>query len=180
MSGNIVAFREPLEKRFGDILQQLDCCPWITPTNPGVQEQAWRAQVKKRCPTDKGIYVFYADKVPQYVGRTNHMVRRISGHRSITKDNLPRNSATFARIIAREAFRVAKKRCEEPFSLKLTRSFNDKGENPQKDKFLIKAIQRVRQMQVKVVELPHPHDQTIFEVYVHEMWNTPYNSFRTH
>ena len=96
------------------------------------------------------------------------------------EERLPSNSATFARILAKDAFRRDHNRCEALFSLQLTRIFNSQEENPQKEMFLEQAIQGVRQMQVKVVEVPHPHNQTVFEVYCHEMLRTPYNSFRNH
>ena len=35
-------------------------------------------------------------------------------------------------------------------------------------------------MEVRVFEVKHPHQQAVFEVYVHEKLKTPYNSFANH
>ena len=180
MQGHIIAFQDGAIERLQALLKQLNRCDPITPTNRGDPDQAWQQQIRRFCPADRGIYVFFKDRKPQYVGRTDSMVRRIRGHRSIREERLPSNSATFARILAKDAFRRAHDRCESLFSLQLTRMFNNQEENPQREMFLEQAIQRVRHMQVKVVEVTHPHDQTVFEVYCHEMLGTPYNSFRNH
>ena len=95
----------------------------------------------------------------------------------MTAAGQPRTSATFARILAKETFRIAHHRVERPFSLQLSRAFNA---SPERERFLAEAIQQVRQMSVNVVQVEHPHDQTAFEVYVHEMLETRYNSFRNH
>ena len=180
MQEHIIAFQDRAIGRLQGLLNQLNNCDLITPTNRGDPDRAWQQQVRRFCLADRGIYVFYADENPQYVGRTDGMVSRIKGHRSMREERLPSNSATFARILAKDAFRRDHNRCEGLFSLQLTRSFNNQEENPQREIFLEQAIRRVRDMQVRVVEVTHPHDQTVFEVYVHEMLGTQYNSFRNH
>ncbi len=42
------------------------------------------------------------------------------------------------------------------------------------------AKKRVSQMSVRVIEIDHPIDQTIFEVYASMELKTPYNDFDTH
>ena len=180
MQGHIIAFQDDTIGRLEDLLNRLTYCDLITPTNHGDPGQAWQQQVRRFCPADRGIYVFFEDRQPKYVGRTDSMVKRIKGHRSMREGHLPSNSATFARILAKDAFRRAHDRWEDLFSLQLTRVFNNQDENPQREMFLEQAIQRVQNMQVKIVQVTHPHDQTVFEVYVHEMLGTPYNSFRNH
>ena len=173
---HIVTFQEQMA-RFQTFFNRLQCCPLLELEYPGQLPTAWREQVRERCPTGKGMYVFYRNDNALYVGRTDGLVQRISGHRSMTAAGQPGNSATFARILAKDEFRIAHHRDERRFSLQLSRAFKASTE---KEKFLAEAIQKVQRMSVKVVQVEHTHDQTAFEVYVPERLGTRYNSFRTH
>ena len=173
-----MVLRDPGE-RLQFLLNHLDDCNCITPINRGEGDQTWRNLIKQRCPTQRGIYVFYSNRLAKYVGRSDNIIQRITGHRSVTREGLPSRSATLARIIAKERFRIQQNRNEAPFSLQLSRAFGALDPAQQRE-FLTEAIQYVRQMQVKVVEVLHAHEQAVFEVYVHDVWGTPYNSFRNH
>ena len=178
MQPHIVAFENPVE-RFGNLLGELDACNLITPTAPGDPDQAWRQQLTELCPTGRAIYVLHHNQFPKYVGRTNRLVGRIIDHIRMTNDEQPHPTATLAPIVARDLFRAAEGREDQLFGAELVQDFGELAQ-PRREEFLAQAIQRLRQMQVKAVEVPHPHDQTVFEVYVHEMWGTEYNSFETH
>ena len=41
-------------------------------------------------------------------------------------------------------------------------------------------VEKVKSMQVRVVEICDPHTQAMFEVYAAIALNTPYNDFRNH
>ena len=178
MQRHIVAFQAPMA-RFENFYNQLLDCPLLELEYPDGTPTAWREQVTERCPTGQGMYVFYQHGIALYVGRTDGLVRRISGHRAIAAGGQPGNSATFARILAKDEFRIAHNRDESLFSFQLSRVFKASPER-ERLRLLAEAIQQVRQMLVRVVEVEHPHDQTAFEVYVHEMLETRYNSFRNH
>lgn len=178
MQRRITAFQDPM-KKFGSFLGGLKGCPLITPGAYSEPNQDWQQKVNEYCKANRGIYVFHADGKPMSVGRTDSMLNRIKGHRSMTNNGLPRKSATFARILAKEAFNQTQDVEEDLFSLQLTNSFKAL-EDCKREEFLRPAIRKVQEMSIKVVEVTHPHDQTVFEVFVHEMLGTPYNSFRNH
>ncbi len=168
-----------LEERmhtFSALFRNLDELPLL-----GFEGDQWKQHIRQLCPTDQGIYVFYEQNVAQYVGRSDHLIARISGHRAITRTGtrtgLPGNSATFARLFARGLFKDHHRIEKDLFGLPLARNFKNA---PDRERFLRDAIHRVRGMSVRVVCVAHPHDQAVFEVFVHEMLGTPYNSFRNH
>lgn len=109
-----------------------------------------------------GIYVFYENEVPVYVGRTNRkrMKKRIKEHYAPYSN---KNSASFA-------FRIVNGLKNDRFK-----------ESNAEDEFL-KAKERVSKMQVKTIEIHDPIIQTIFEPYLAFKLNTieKYNSFHTH
>ena len=124
MQGHVIAFQNPVE-RFGELLRQLAQCPLITPGPPDGPGNDWQQQVREHCPSGNGIYVFHDNGTPKYVGRTNNMVRRLTGHRALWNEHLPGNSATFARILAKAAFKEHHHRKEDLFSLQLSQSFKE-------------------------------------------------------
>ena len=116
---HIVTFQEPMA-RFENLFNQLQECPLLELEYPDGTTTDWMEQVNRRCPTGKSMHVFHQRSIARYVGRTDGLVRRLSGHRAMAAGQ-PGNSGTFARILAKEE---------------------------------------------------HPHSQTDFEVYVHEMLET--------
>ena len=143
----------------------------------GLDRDALRNEVVKQVHTGKGIYVFYEGKKPLYVGRTDQMASRLLGHGRKPNANA-RSSATFALILAKDEFRKAYSVGHGLFSKQLAREFND--HRAMKMDLWKEAVERVRRMSVRVVEVIHPHEQAVFEVYFHEKLATPFNSFVNH
>jgi len=117
----------------------------------------------------KGIYVFYENEEPIYVGRSNRMKDRIQEH---GRKSSYHNSATFAFILSKE------KANEQGIDIKKNRDALE-SDSTFSDIF-IKQKERVSRMKVRVIEITDPIIQTIFEVYVSMELNTEYNDFDTH
>ena len=118
----------------------------------------------------KGVYVFYEDENPMYVGRTNNMSRRLNRHCNPSSGH---NSATFA-------FNIAKREAiKRGMNVQLTRSQLEVA--PAFSKLYLKAKARVAKMPVRVIEISDPIVQTLFEVYAVMCLDTrEYNDFNTH
>ena len=118
---------------------------------------------------NKGIYVFYENEKPIYVGRSNRMKNRIKEHGWKSSQN---NKAPFA-------FNLAKKIAnEEDMDINKTRDELDKDSTF--SNLFSKQKEGVSEMKVRVIEINDPIIQTIFEVYVSMEFNTEYNDFDTH
>jgi len=117
-----------------------------------------------------GIYVFYENGHPIYVGRTNRMKARIKEHgrRSSTH-----NSAPFAFNLAKKAARDKGIDVNKP-----------RGQLEKDQAFSVlfsEAKGRVSRMSVQVIEIQDPVIQTLFEVYAAIILETKeYNDFDTH
>ena len=118
---------------------------------------------------NKGIYVFYENEEPIYVGRSNRMKDRIQEH---GRKSSYHNSATFAFILAKE---IAN---EQGIDINKTR--NALESNSTFSDIFLEQKERVSGMKVRVIEINDPIIQTIFEVYVSMELNTEYNDFDTH
>jgi len=118
---------------------------------------------------NKGIYVFYENNKPIYVGRSNRMKDRIQEH---GRKSSYHNSATFAFILAKEITN------EQGIDINKTRNALE-SDSTFSDIFL-EQKERVSRMNVRVIEVDGPIIQTIFEVYVSMELNTEYNDFDTH
>jgi hypothetical protein len=118
----------------------------------------------------KGIYVFYENNLPIYVGRSNRMKDRIQWH---CRPSSAHNSATFA-------FNIAKMEAQKR-GVKIDISRNELEANQVFAKLFSLAKERVSKMSIRVVEINDPHLQTIFEVYAALSLNTKeFNDFETH
>jgi len=117
----------------------------------------------------KGIYVFYENEKPIYVGRSNRMKDRIQEH---GRKSSYHNTATFAFILAKKITN------EQGIDIKKNRDALE-SDSTFSDIF-IKQKERVSRMNVRVIEINDPIIQTIFEVYVSMELNTEYNDFDTH
>jgi hypothetical protein len=117
----------------------------------------------------KGIYVFYENGNPIYVGRTNRMKDRIKEH---GRPSSTHNSAPFA-------FNLAKKAAIEK-GLDLNKSRVDLEKDSTFAKLFFEAKDRVSKMSVRVIEIDDPIIQTIFEVYASMELKTEFNDFNTH
>ena len=119
---------------------------------------------------ERGIYLFFEDSEPIYVGRSNRLRKRILEH---GQQSSTHNSATFAFNLALKAG--------------VDRGFNFppmSRERLQRDpKFCslyLEAKECVREMMVRVVEVADPIEQTLFEVYAALTLETPFNEFENH
>lgn len=120
----------------------------------------------------KGIYVLFEHNKPIYVGRSNNIRQRMSGHSNQSSD---RYSATFA-------FRLAIKEYERKY-MKSTKGI--RRQNLEKDpEFVVEFIEakfRVAEMGIKAIEIDDQITQTIFEVYASMKLGTlEFNSFDNH
>ena len=119
----------------------------------------------------KGIYVFYENGKPIYVGRSNRMKDRIQEH---GRNSSKHGSATFAFNLALDELGLS-----SGHDAKNTRS--EIQEDPAFHKTFDKQKERVRNMQVRVVEIEDQILQTVFEVYaVLELGTARYNRFENH
>jgi hypothetical protein len=119
----------------------------------------------------RAIYLFSQNGEHLYVGRTNNLRARLRGHCSPTAKHF---SATFA-------FRIARQnsgRTKATYTSKGSRAdlCNDEIFAPMfKD-----AKVKVANMDLRYVEEIDPVKQTLLEVYIATVLNTPYNDFENH
>ncbi|MDP2919699.1 MAG: GIY-YIG nuclease family protein [Dehalococcoidia bacterium] len=119
----------------------------------------------------KGIYVFYENDNPIYVGRSKNIRNRLDQHCRNSSDH---NSAPFA-------FNLAKEKYGLKFDKTDGMSRKQLSTLPAFDKLFTLEKERVSRMKIRYIEVPDPHVQTIFEVYVALMLETTkYNDFDTH
>ena len=117
-----------------------------------------------------GIYAFYEEEIPIYVGRSNRLRERLFEH---SRPSSTHNSSTFAFNLAVEE---AKK---QGFDLPLMPR-ETLQHDPQFRELYSRAKERVSRMDIRVVEVTDPIDQTVFEVYAALELETPYNTFENH
>ena len=167
-------FHDPIG-RFEALLGRLqDCHPIRMETRS--ERRDLRKEVESKVNSGKGIYVFYEDEKPLYVGRTDQMADRVLNHGNKPSSN-SQSAATFALILAKYKFKKDYNVPHGLFSKKLARKLNA---CPNKMDLWLGAVDRVKRMTVRVVEVEHPHEQAVFEVYFHEKLETPFNSFINH
>lgn len=116
----------------------------------------------------KGIYVFYENGLPIYVGRTNRMKNRLMEH---SKQSSGHNSATFA-------FNLAKEKAKKT-SINLKQRRKDLEADPLFSPIYTEEKVRVSKMKIKVIDIEDPVVQTLFEVYAHLELKTQ-NEFENH
>ena len=153
---------------------------------------------------DKGMYVFYEDDKPMYVGRSDKLRKRILAH---GRPKSGHTSATFAFILAKEEFELACPDCKlesdrlakfahDPKMLTpLKNHFRRKNDevkhshskqravledDPEFKPLYDRAKRRVRNMGVRIVEIEDDIEQAVFEIYAHMKLGTLYNTFENH
>jgi hypothetical protein len=122
-----------------------------------MQEQLLSSEFLDRdnLPSFSGIYVFFKDDNPIYVGRANNIKKRIHGH---TRPSSGHNSANFAFNLAKLEF------AEKLYESKLGRQ--QLMENPEfVDKFT-NFKQELFASKIKCLEVNNDVLQTIFEPYL--------------
>jgi len=117
-----------------------------------------------------GIYVFFENEKPIYVGRSNRMRDRLREHFRPSSTNY---SAPFA-------FNIAKKQAVmESIDIKKPRKKLEK--DSRFHELFMEAKRRVSKMSVKVIQIEDPVLQAIFEIYASIKYETQeYNDFETH
>ena len=140
---------------------------------PDLMQQLVESPLRKRDSLadipKKGIYVFYENEKPIYVGRSNKLKERIQQH---SRKSSFHNSATFAFILAKE------KANEQGIDIKIKRKALESDSTF--INIFLEQKERVSGMKVRVIEINDPIIQTIFEVYVSMELNTEYNVFDNH
>lgn len=119
---------------------------------------------------EQGIYTFYENGNPVYVGRSSGLRSRLLSHGQPSSDQ---HSATFAFILAMEKAREL-----ELSALLLNRSIREK--DPEFRELYTCAKKRVSKMKIRVVEVVDPIEQIVFETYAALALRTPYNTFENH
>ena len=148
---------------FDDIVKQM----------PALLESLERAPFQDRNGArnlpEKGIYVFYEDGKPIYVGRSRNLRTRILHHSRPSSSHF---SASFAFLLARQ-----KTNC---LRTKDSRSRRQLEKDPEFAAVFKDQKDRISRMKIKAVEIKDPNTQAIFEIYCSEKLQTPHNDFDTH
>lgn len=119
----------------------------------------------------KGIYLFSEKNKHLYVGRSNNIRKRIQYH---SRQGANHNQATFAFRIARSETKF------EKAAYKIKGSRKQLEEDPVFGPAFIKAKERVKNMELRFVEVNDPVQQALLEIYVAITLRTPYNDFENH
>jgi hypothetical protein len=147
-----------LVKKMPELLQKLKAGPLLTRENlKGIPQ--------------KGVYIFYENGKPLYVGRSNNMKDRILEH---GQNSSGHHSAQFAFNLAKEEMKID----QGIHSSHITRK--ELEDAPGFKQAFFEARMRVRDMKVRVVEIDNQLTQALFEIYAALTLKTPYNDFSTH
>ena len=116
---------------------------------------------------NKGIYVFYEDGKPLYVGRSNNLRARINGHGASSGTQY---GATFAFKLLKD--KIGPDACKGKTRKQIQAEYPEEYRSQRG---------RVARMDVRVVGVPCQVEQAIFEIYsILQLGTTPkYNEFRT-
>ena len=121
----------------------------------------------------KGIYVFYEQGTPMYVGRVGITSKQTMRNR-IRQHTIPsshHNQAVFAFRLLLEQLGISTGHGTGHRRVEVEEEYGQEFR---------KMKERVRNMDVRAVEVKDSVTQTLFEVYVALALKTPYNSFDTH
>ena len=118
----------------------------------------------------KGVYVFFEDDEPIYVGRSNRLKKRLKEHSQRSADHY---SATLAFRIAKQNTPTLQKKEKKQTNEQLmkNRDFVEEFE-VSKD--------RIARMKIRLIEIEDQIEQAMFEIYAALTLNTKYNDFSTH
>lgn len=115
-----------------------------------------------------GFGVFYEDGKPVYVGRSERLKSRLKEHSQQSSGHM---SATYA-------FNIAKKEAKES-GIDIRRRRIDLERDPEFARIYKEAKERISKMQIRVIGIEDPIEQTLFEVYAHLELGTD-NEWGTH
>ena len=129
-----------------------------------------RDKIKETLKGLKGVYIFFEDEAPVYVGKTDNLVRRLSEH---AREGSKNNDANFA-------FKIAKLEWLEQNNLekKITRKFLE--QLPDFGDTFKRAKSRVSNMTMKYVQIDDPYEQYLFEFFAALHFKSKYNDFKNH
>jgi hypothetical protein len=117
-----------------------------------------------------GIYVFYENDIPMFVGRTNSMKDRIMTQ---GRPGSNHNAAPFPFLMAKDA---AKEK-----GIDIIGKTRGELERDHTFKYLFtQSKNRVSKMSIRLVSVEDQITQTIFQIYASMELNTPFNDFNTH
>ena len=120
-----------------------------------------------KLPKSAGVYVFYEANTPQRVGTTKNLCQRVKQHHGPSL-----RSAAFAKRLARCATGIrGGTRPGEGWKTQAC-------ENPQLGAEFEKARERIRNMQVRWVEVPDADCRYLLEFYAAKELGTPHNDYR--
>ena len=132
---------------------------------------ATRADISKQIPKNTpGIYAFYHDGQPVYVGRTRDLRRRLGEHGRVGSSHY---SASFAFLRARRAAEAA------GYVLAGKSRKTLSGEADGFQPFFAAEKTTVAGMTLRWVVVPEAVTQALLEVYAAPELGTPFNSFET-
>lgn len=160
--------------RLESLLTKLEKCSPIKLESDKKRKQI-KTTIKELCPSQKGVYVFYQGRKPMYVGRTDRMSLRLLQHGRSPRSSSGRSGATFALILAKHKFKMAHSIEHCLHGKDMTKALNACPE--EKARLWRESTESVRKMLVRLVEVEHPVDQAVFEIYAHLRLKTPFNSF---
>jgi len=119
----------------------------------------------------KGIYLFSEESKHLYVGRSNNIKRRIQNHCRLSSNH---NQATFAFRMARSETNL------EKATYKTEGSRKQLEEDPIFSTEFTRAKERIRDMDLRFIEVNDPVQQALLEIYIAITLNTPFNDFENH
>jgi predicted GIY-YIG superfamily endonuclease len=124
---------------------------------------------------EKGLYIFYENNIPIYVGRSNRIKKRLKEH---SKKNSNHFSASFAFLISKHQAKIDNLEFKNIDGSKMTRSqleINDAFKS-----IFSKQKERVSEMKYKVLKIEDSNFQAVLEIYLSMQLNTLHNKFDNH
>jgi hypothetical protein len=158
----------PMEPKFASLVEQLDHKHQALLAAEGFN---YDSLPPSRVIPARGVYLFTENSRHLYVGRTNRIRKRLSGHCRPSGSHF---TATFAFRIAREQ------------TGNITATYSTAGsraqlvQDPAFSAAFIAAKERLRAMEIRFVEESDPVQQALLEIYVATVLETPYNDFDNH
>jgi len=117
----------------------------------------------------KGIYVFFEDNKPIYVGRSNRLKKRLKEH----SQGSSHYSATLA-------FRIAKQNT----STQQKKERKQTNEQLMKNSDFVEEFEatkgRIARAKIRFIEIEDQTEQAMFEIYASMALGTEFNDFSTH